>query len=123
MHIFRRYALAISVVLSLLLSVPQAHSASPKPSCKGETLRIYNKALAFYATSLVKLDISLQLRDLYDQKTDWNTKELYKVQTNDRNIVQAKADVAEYKPIVQKLAKSCKVNFDSVVRIAVSKVG
>lgn len=114
---FKTSALFFSfLITSLLLNVPGSSAAATKPKCKGETLRIYNKALNFYVPSLLKLDIALQIKDLYDQKTDYTTKELYDVQQNDKMIEKYSARVDEYKPIVQSLSKSCKVSFSAVVR-------
>ena len=104
------------LIASLLLAIPGSFAAGTKPACKGETLRIYTKALNFYVPNLIKLELSLEIKDLYDQKRDYSTKDLYDVQQNDKAIEKYMANVDEYKPIVQSLAKSCKVSFSAVVR-------
>ena len=114
---FKSYAVFSSILIaSLVLAIPGSLAAGTKPACKGETLRIYNKALDFYVPSLLKLEIGLQIKKLYDDKSDYTTKELYDVQQNDKAIEKYTANVNEYKPIVQSLAKSCKVSFSAVVR-------
>ena len=114
---FKSYAVFSSILIaSLVLAIPGSLAAGTKPACKGETLRIYNKALNFYVPSLLKLEIGLQIKKLYDDKSDYTTKELYDVQQNDKAIEKYTANVNEYKPIVQSLAKSCKVSFSAVVR-------
>ena len=114
---FKSYAVFSSILIaSLVLAIPGSLAAGTKPACKGETLRIYNKALIFYVPILLKLEIELQIKKLYDYKSDYTTKELYDVQQNDKAIEKYTANVNEYKPIVQSLAKSCKVSFSAVVR-------
>lgn len=106
------------IAIFSFVSTQNTYAAGVKPSCKGETLRIYNKALNFYVPSLMKLELSKQIKKLYDQKTDYTIKELYDVQQNDKEIERLTADTNEYKPIVQSLAKSCKVSFSQAVREA-----
>ncbi len=118
---FFKLGTALAIFLLCATSSQSSYAASVKPKCKGETLRIYNKALNFYVPSLMKLEIALEIKDLYDQKSDFTTKELYDVQQNDKEIERLRADTNEYKPIVQRLAKTCKVSFTQAVREARKK--
>ena len=112
---------ALVTAILCLASTQNTYAAGVKPLCKGETLRIYNKALNFYVPSLMKLELSKQIKKLYDQKSDYTTKELYDVQQNDKAIERLTADTNEYKPIVQSLAKTCKVSFTQAVKEARKK--
>lgn len=123
MKIKRSLKIKTALVIAILSfgSIQNTYAAGVKPLCKGETLRIYNKALNFYVPALMKLELAKQIKKLYDQKADYTTKELYDVQQNDKEIERLTADTDEYKPIVQSLAKTCKVSFSQAVREARKK--